>query len=144
MKLKRLTLTLAFGLAVGCSSSEFDLAPVSGIVTLDGEPLADGGVSFQPLAQAGSTSGGPGSTSRTDAEGRFSLSTIDGQPGAVIGSHQVKVFSYSPEMPIASDTDSGPSKERVPARYNYRTQLTFDVPAGGTEQANFELTTDAE
>jgi hypothetical protein len=28
----------------------------------------------------------------------------------------------------------------VPAKYNRNSELTFDVPSGGTDQANFSLT----
>jgi hypothetical protein len=29
----------------------------------------------------------------------------------------------------------------VPARYNYRSDVTFDVPAEGTDKADFSITT---
>ncbi|MEM9659403.1 MAG: hypothetical protein AAF961_13680 [Planctomycetota bacterium] len=128
----------------GCGSSQFDLVPVSGVVTLDGEPLAGGVINFQPNAPAGQTTGGPGSSSHTDDEGRFEMETIQGEPGAVVGTHKVRIYSFSPETPIASDSDAGPSKERVPHRYNYRSELTFEVPVGGTDAADFKLTTAEE
>jgi hypothetical protein len=30
-------------------------------------------------------------------------------------------------------------KDKVPQRYNTGTELTFDVPPSGTDQANFDL-----
>jgi len=71
----------------------------------------------------------------------WSLTTVYDEPGASLGLHKVKIYSYSPESASASDVDTGPNQERVPERYNYRTQLTFEVPAAGTDQADFVLTT---
>lgn len=132
-------LLLCTAMVCGCSESEFPLAPISGTVTLDGEPLAGGVINFQPIAVGGATNPGPGSSSHLDEAGHFSLETIQGAPGAVVGTHKVKIYSYSPESPATSDVDTGPSQERVPERYNYRSTLTFDVPAAGNDQANFDL-----
>lgn len=135
---------IACALAAGCGGSDYDLVPISGTVTLDGAPLAGGVINFQPFAPAGATTGGPGSTARIGSDGRFELATVQGAPGAVLGQHQVKIYSYSPESPVASDSDAGPPQERVPPKYNYRSELTFDVPAGGSDQANFALTSDGK
>jgi hypothetical protein len=124
----------------GCESKPYTLAPVAGIVTLDGEPVPGAVVNFQP--QAGeSRSPGPGSTGRCDAEGHFELKTIRDELGAVKGVHTVRIYSYSPESPVASDGGSGPRKEIIPDRYNYASELTYEVPADGTDSADFELTT---
>ncbi len=131
-------LTLLF---VGCSSNPgYELAATSGTETLDGEPLAGAVVNFQPLT-TGDKVLGPGSVGRADASGRFSLTTVDDKPGAWVGVHKVRIYSYSPESPVESDVDAGPSQERVPDRYNYQSKLTFEVPAAGTSEANFELQT---
>jgi hypothetical protein len=124
----------------GCGQGGKDLAPVSGTVTLDGEPLADGVIIFQPIADDSNPNPGAGSTARTDSEGKFSLETINRKPGAIVGTHKVKVYSYSPETPVTSDTDDGRVQERVPKKYNYTTILTFDVLPEGTDEANFNLT----
>ena len=133
-------LALLLGLTAGCAPSTYSLATVSGVVTLDGVPLANAVVNFQPMATGESTDAGPGSTGRCDANGRYVLVTIDDQPGAVVGKHRVRIYSYSPESPMVSDTDDGSQpQERVPDVYNYRSQLTFVVEAAGTEDADFAL-----
>ncbi|MEM7311658.1 MAG: hypothetical protein AAF497_00765 [Planctomycetota bacterium] len=124
---------------VGCDSSPYQLAPVSGKVTFDGKPLAGGVVNFQPRATEDSKTVGPGCTVNCDSEGRFVLKTIDGDDGAVVGTHTVRIYSFSPETAGDSDTDSG-RVEKIPLKYNYRSTLTFDVPAEGTDAANFDLT----
>ena len=126
---------------MGCNNPAYQLVPVAGTVTLDGIPLADGVVNFQPTGQKGKTAA-PGSVGRTDVAGSFQLATVNEQPGASLGRHKVKIYSYSPESAPVGDVDAGPNQERVPERYNYRTRLTFDGPAGGTDQADFELTTE--
>ena len=137
---RSMPLAFAFAILVGCGeSSKFQLAPVSGIVTLDGEPLIDAVVNFQPMASTDDGIAGIGSNARTDQQGRFVMNTIDEHPGAVVGKHRVRIYSYSPESALVEDTDSGPSKERVLERYNYRSKLTLEVPAAGTEEADFDL-----
>lgn len=128
-------------LAAGCNDQTYDLAPVSGTVTLDGEPLTTGVVQFQPVGGEGQNPG-PGSAGLLDAEGRFELQTQTSprENGAVVGTHLVRIYSRNPESPT-SDVDTQPSVELVPQKYNFRTELTFDVPAEGKDDADFSLTT---
>jgi hypothetical protein len=130
-------------LLTGCGDEGYDLAPVSGVVTLDGKPLTTGVVQFQPLG-GDAANPGPGSAGVLDAEGRFELQTQTSPraEGAVIGTHQVRIYSRNAEGPPPStDTDTG-SVELVPAKYNFRTTLTYPVPPEGTDQANFDLMTE--
>ena len=114
----------------GCGGS--GPTSVSGVVKLDGAPLEGAGVTFTPIA--GGEIGG--SSGRTDAEGRYTLRTIlKDKPGAAVGSHQVAISLYK-ENPNNQDQAGS---ELVPQRYNQKTELKFDVPAGGTDQANFDL-----
>jgi hypothetical protein len=41
-------------------------------------------------------------------------------------------------MDSTSDDGAG-WREKLPAKYNQNTTLTFDVPPQGTDQANFDL-----
>jgi hypothetical protein len=52
---------------IGCGGVKY--VPVSGVVTLDGKPLANAMVLFQPIGDQG----GVGSTAKTDSEGRYKL-----------------------------------------------------------------------
>jgi hypothetical protein len=125
----------------GCSDAQKALAPVSGVVTLDGKPLAGASVRFQPVAPAGETISGKGSYAFCGPDGRFELSTIDDKPGAVVGDHTVRI--YGPKAQANSATDEGGRRppEIVPRRYNSQTELKFTVPSDGTDQANFDLKT---
>jgi hypothetical protein len=124
----------------GCNSKAYDLAPISGVVTLDGNPIPGTLVNFQPVAKDGTTPG-PGSTGRCDESGRYVLSTIRDEPGAVLGNQRVRIYSYSPESPVSQDTGAGQPREKFPDRYNYGSELIFEVKPGGTEAADFKLTT---
>jgi hypothetical protein len=130
---------VVFAPFAGCNSEGYGLAPISGVVTLDGNPVPGALVNFQPTAKDG-TNPGPGSTGRCDEAGRYVLKTIRDEPGAVVGTHRVRIYSYSPESPVSQDDDAGLPKEQFPDRYNYGSKLTFDVESTGTETADFRLT----
>src|SRR5215218_6090385 len=92
------TLILAALLAgsAGCGGPK--AVPVSGRVTLDGEPLANAVVSFLPAAPDGTiTAAGPGSMAVTDDRGGFALKVVPGQaPGGLPGEHRVVVNPNNP------------------------------------------------
>jgi hypothetical protein len=122
----------------GCGSKSYNTAPVSGKVTLDGKPVPGALVSFTPLPVDGKTPG-PVSTGRCDDEGRYSLATINGEIGAVVGNHRVSIFSYSPK--VAPGPDEVQEIEKFPMRFNTRTRLTSEVTETGLEDENFDLST---
>jgi hypothetical protein len=124
----------------GCGSGRF--APVSGTVTLDGKPLPNASVNFQP---AESKDSGLASAGKTDASGRYNLRVVvNNASGAVVGKHRVSISTLKEDDPT-KDLPPGtlPPKDPIPARYNAKSELTFDVPAGGTSKADFTLTSGA-
>ncbi len=130
-------------LAPGCSKQPYQLAPVSGKVTLNGKPLAKAWVHFAPMATEGNQNPGPTSHGQTDAEGKFKLIVDPDRPGAVVGKSRVFISTLDPGAEYKDLPDAGVkvlAKDRVPARYNQETQETFVVPAGGTDKADFHLT----
>lgn len=121
-------------------------APASGIVTLDGKPLAGAVVMFLPT---GATQGVE-SVATTDAAGKFQLKTITGDPGVIPGEHRVLINKMvMPDgSPIPTDTDepeitfvSQGARELVPQKYNNRETsiLKATVPATGGDSFNFDL-----
>src|SRR5262245_52024508 len=109
------------------------VAPISGVITLDGKPLANAHVVFQP--QSATRTAETGSFAFTDANGEYVLKMADNeQPGAVLGKHRVEINLVM----ISDDRDPkvrGPQKT-LPAKYNHNTELSFDVVAGGSDKAN--------
>ena len=136
-------LTVAAGglLLPGCGGTEeYDLAPVSGRVTLGGKPLAGVKVSFQPASKRpDQPNPGPGSYGTTDEDGRYTLQTIEPvADGAVVGLHRVRVTTKAPPQDPADDR-APVFKEIIPRQWRDGSQ-TFDVPPEGTNQADFKLT----
>lgn len=132
----------------GCGSG--DAVAVSGIVTLDGQPLPGVQVLFdKPDVPPNENKG---YTGRTDAAGRYSLRPSTGEGnGLPPGKYRVSLSTavYDPaNPPPAPSKDSRssaffpesapPPPERIPPAYRGG-QLTFEVPADGTEEANFDL-----
>ncbi len=123
---------------LGCGGSEFDIVPVSGKVTLNGEPLVGAQVRLQPTG--GAENPGPSSTGLTNDQGEYVMKTIDGETGAVVGHHRVSITSNPFREVPAGDSDVSPNEERVPKRYNLLSEVTLDVPEGGNDGADFDLT----
>ena len=108
----------------GCGS-EFG-ATVSGVVTLDGNPLTPGQVTFAPS--------GPGSlpaTSKLESDGSFELLTQK-KPGLAPGTYKVAVQAFRPpDVPKGQRTFT-PSEPLVPEKYlSVKTSgLEFTVEPG--------------
>jgi len=118
---------------VGCRSAPSDLpeiAPVSGTVLLNGQPLPNAAIRFQPES-------GRVSIGETDASGHYSLQYNDTTPGAKIGSHKVSITTYR-DNSIPGDINSPPAPELLPPRYHEQTELTAEVQPG-KNTINFNL-----
>src|SRR2546426_3668999 len=122
-------------LAVGCGSGS--IAPVSGRVTLNNLPLANAAITFQPVAETNQNPG-PGSGGFTDSDGRYTLKIVGKETkGAVVGKHKVRISL----VPKDTEDDQPKKYKQLPAKYSGKdTQLEYDVPAGGTDSADFALT----
>jgi hypothetical protein len=129
---------IAVTLSPGCGKNPHRLAPVSGKVTMNGNPLANAWVAFLPDTKPGHTAS-PTSRGKTDAQGRYTLATWENASGAVVGTSKVRISTM--ESTGGSEGEGGIviARETVPERYNARTELTFEVPEEGTDAANFNL-----
>jgi len=119
---------------LGCGGGPgVDVGTVEGTVTLDGAPLPDATVTFQPQ-------GGRASIGITDASGHYELIFSRDAKGAVLGKHTVSITTLQ-----EGDADEGVEAvpEKVPAKYNSKTELTKDVVAGKNE-FDFELSSEGE
>jgi hypothetical protein len=128
---------------LGCSSK---FVPVSGIVMLDGKPYGKAAVSFQPIGTSENPTPGRGSSAYTDENGRYELIS-DENNGAVVGKHLVRITTRYAELPSEPGVGSPdgaappPRREPIPPEWNAESQKEFEVPAGGTDKANIEITT---
>ncbi|HAH44696.1 MAG TPA: carboxypeptidase regulatory-like domain-containing protein [Planctomycetaceae bacterium] len=153
--------------SLGCSEGDkVELGSVSGVVTMDGEPLADAIIVFVP--EKGNPSSG-----RTDEEGNYDLVYLGNSRGAIVGNHTIKITTRESneldeemdsdtdlsnvKMSDTTDIDTPPPEsdgdvtqrsvvtstqkgkyEPIPARYNSQTELTKNVSAG-ENTIDFEL-----
>jgi len=147
-----LALLILLPALTGCGGSDFQVAAVSGKVTLDGAPLAGAKVLLLPQAHADDGMAGPSSYGLTDETGQYTVQTVNlleksRSPGAVVGTHRVAITTLTtepdPNDPVSRDLVQTP--ERIPPPYNdlRRSPLRLEVPAEGTDQANFDLETRA-
>lgn len=120
-------------LGCGGATDTPELAPVEGTVTLDGQPLPDATVWFNPVGQ------GRTSTGRTDAQGHFILSYGIDKFGAMIGQHNVRITTLQQggDENLPDQPKSIP--EKVPKNYFQDGALTADVKAGENNNFDFPL-----
>lgn len=114
--------------ASGCGGEDYEVAPVSGQVMLDGVPVSEVRVKFQPKAKdSENIAPGPGSFAITDENGRFELKLVKPQrKGAVVATHVVRIAHADGE------------KYRFPARSRNGT-LEFEVGPEGTDSAELRF-----
>ncbi len=122
-------------LTAGCGNS--DTGPkrvyVTGTITIDGEPLSQGMVSFFPDE---SVPGGHSATAHLQPDGTYSLGTFEPEDGVIPGRFRVAVLSYE------SDFETGESTPLIPERYLSvdESGLTAHVLAEPEHQVfNFQL-----
>ncbi|WP_020471090.1 hypothetical protein [Zavarzinella formosa] len=122
-----LILALLFSAMIGCDSKpEIKLVPVSGTVTLDGKPLADGLIYFKTQA-TGATNSLP------VKDGKFEGNVEAGDRRVEINAYKVRTEGFG-QM-------GGEVKESlIPKRFNTESTLTAKVAAGSPNQFNFEVT----
>jgi len=135
----RLLLGCVLVACLGCGSGKF--VPVSGRVTLNGEPLAGATVSFEPLTEPGAAPPPTGSLGKTDEKGEFALQTTSGENGAVVGKHRVRIFLPDEQTTGDERQRGGAVAGKLPSKFNADSDMTFDVPPRGTSEAVFKLTT---
>jgi hypothetical protein len=144
-----LLLGLVLGIATtGCAGSGDDLPrqPVSGTVTMDGQPLPEGVIQFSPTRD---TTKGPVVGANAEIkDGQFS---IPREEGLVSGSYKVSIShaelkeakakgktSTNVDTKIPSRTkEIGP--ELIPARYNTESELKTEIKPGGGRDLKFDL-----
>jgi hypothetical protein len=92
---------------VGCGGgvSGPPTEPVSGVVTLDGQPVAKANVVFVP------DGAGQGAAGVTDEAGKYALTTTTSRDGAVVGSYKIMVTKVTADGPGAGIDLSGLSSE---------------------------------
>jgi hypothetical protein len=123
-------------LTFGCGPKPAETIPVSGLVTLDGQPLSGANVIFVPQGETK----GNGGLGTTNADGRFEARLNDnrsdkGQLGLFAGSYKVLVSKMvNPDgTPFVASEDVAPidsnAKELLPEKFSHyeQTMLSADI-----------------
>jgi len=162
----RLTWLMVVGVTVlatlGCGrgGARLDTVPVSGLVTLDGSPVEGAMVVFAPTSGSGMAASG-----KTDASGRYKLTTQNPNDGALAGNYLVTITKTVVLSDAASEAvkpgmtpeeatkaameayqksgKAGPKfAEELPAKYKNPAASGFkaDVVKGGKNEFDFPLT----
>jgi hypothetical protein len=138
--MKRLMLISVLLFSAGCMREPYKIVPVSGTVTLNGKPLPNAYIMFQPVNESGGSTQPPGSYGKTDAEGKYTLHVVGvDRDGAAVCKHVISVNAPEKLPPSNQEVAQRP-KDRVPERYNASSTLFFLVPNEGTTAADFTLT----
>ena len=90
-------------LFTGCGGDGYKVVPLSGTVTMDGNPAAGVRVVFSPSALEDNPAPGPFSSAITDENGGFVMKTRYGKSGAIVGPHLVS-FKYAGGSEVMEET----------------------------------------
>lgn len=123
---------------IGCQQSEGDglpREPISGAVTWKGKPLSKGTIQLIPTSQAEV----PPIVAAIE-EGRF---TVPKEQGPIPGNYTIVItestgVAPSPDQMPGESTP--PPPQTIPAQYNTKTKLKFEVKAGEANKLDLALT----
>ena len=136
---------------VGCDGGA-GTVDVSGTVTYKGKPVEGASVIFAPT-----DSGGKSAAGTTDAQGHFTLTTLEAGDGAVPGAYAVTISkveggaaaggtqteeeAYESAFPGSDTEEAAEAKDLLPAKYKTAatSKLTATVEASGENDFPFEL-----
>lgn len=142
---------MAASCLAGCSPDEArERMPVKGQVLLNGKPLNNAIIWFEPLEDGA----GPSSATKI-IDGKYEISD---NGGVVVGQHQIQLFAYraNPNLAAAVEasgppgpggapmaTDGAPAEINViPANYNLKTELKVSVEADKENVFDFDVEAD--
>jgi hypothetical protein len=124
------------GLA-GCGPGNgLTLGRVHGTISVEGEPVRFGYVTFLPDSTAGTN--GPPATSSILEDGSFVISTEQSDDGAIVGTHKVAVIALDPEPLAGADLpkpEDDPEKFLATKGHGQRPPVRAKKSAGPTYKA---------
>lgn len=128
-----LLLVTAIAILHGCQANEVETGEVSGVVTLDGQPVEKAVVYFYP------DGGGRSSMAETQPDGRYELIYKGTQKGAKIGTHTVTLTTATESSRDESGKVIKGNPEKFPKEYTVDGTVKREVKAGKNE-FNFDVT----
>ncbi len=117
----------------GCSPPGMTLDKVSGNITFDGQPVEEGRILFRAVE------GDQRAFSGAIQNGRYELESLPGKMTVEITASRIIPGKFDESNP---DEKVPMGEMYIPERYNSKTELTAEVPAGGAKDVNFTLTSE--
>jgi hypothetical protein len=133
----------ALAVVGGCGGPSFDVAPVRGLVTVDGKPMPQGRVMFAPLAREGTAEVGKPAYGVIQPDGTYVLGTFDDDDGAVVGEHWITIYSAPPYVERPPDAPEPPDQmpKNIPKFVKMKVPGgRVSVEAGKDNELNIRLT----
>lgn len=118
--LTAVSLLLVVVFATGCDNGP-ELVNVTGTVHMDGKPLPNASIEFQPK-------GGSPSFATTEADGTYVLMFTRDRKGAMPGQHTVRITTKG----VVTDAEGNEQRVRelLPAKYHEESELVREVVSG--------------
>ena len=133
LKFRSLLCLLGFVILAGCQREDGPAkSPVSGQVTLDGTPLAEGQISFMPSNGVGISTGGKITNGSYRVDVPLGEMRVEVRAPIKVGERAAYDAPDSPKVPI--------TEEKIPVKYNANSELKATV-VKGTNKADFKLET---
>lgn len=133
MMSRRWLVFIALGLLLGCKP-ELQRVIVSGKVTYQGQPVADGSILLVPVK---GTKGPQAGAQITDG-----LYRVTAGGGVPMGTHHVEIRAYRPasgaKRPAPLQDRQG-KQQYLPEEYNDKSTLEATVDRGGEQTQDFDL-----
>ena len=118
-------LCLVLLLATGCGDAD-GMTDVSGTVTIDGQPMGEGAITFSPLDGKSPTSGAHVEKGQYKARVPAGEMKVIITHPKVVGTKKIYDTPDSPVMPV--------TEEALPARYNTDSELKLSVQPGANKK----------
>jgi hypothetical protein len=128
MKYQRHAFGSLFAIAVavlaGCADNS--MSQVNGKVTIDGQPIEKGAISFYPVDGKTRTTGGEIKDGAYSVQVPVGVMSVKISAPKVVGKKKLYDKKDSPEYPLTA--------EALPAKYNAQSELKLDVTGGSVEK----------
>lgn len=123
---------------LGCGSDDgLGRRAISGVVTFDGQPLADGSISFEPVEKSTTSSGA------MIVAGKYSVTKEQGLPP---GKYRVVVNAIKPgtgmtlpEGKFPGEEVGTPQQELIPADWNLNSKNFIEVTESGSTEFSHDI-----
>jgi hypothetical protein len=96
----------------GGGGDQVPVYPVSGTITIAGNPVANAVVTFSPEAKQ------PVAMGRTDTSGKYTLTTYDANDGAAVGEYKVMVTKAAPSTSGSATALHDPNNPRAATEFS--------------------------